>query len=325
MAMATDMVMAMDTDMVMDTTTTIEKKKEESSADYSAESNSTNPNEEEEEWTMIIEPRSNLFDLQLKEVWRYRDLLQMFVRRDFVAIYKQTILGPIWFFIQPIFTTIIFTFVFGKVAGISTEGIPPMLFYLAGIIGWNYFSSCLLATSNTFANNAGIFGKVYFPRLITPLSTVVSNLLKFGVQFLLFLGLLGYYSYMGATIEPNRYILLVPFLISLMACMGLGLGMLISSMTTKYRDLNFLLSFGVQLAMYASPVIYPLSTLPEKYKYIILANPVSSIIETFRFAFLGQGTFSWGYLGYSTAFTLVVFFLGLLVFNRVQRSFMDTV
>lgn len=304
---------------------TTEKKKEDLSEGYSVKHNSSEPNEEGEEWTMVIEPKSHLFDLQLKEVWQYRDLLQMFVRRDFVAIYKQTILGPIWFFIQPIFTTIIFTFVFGTVAGISTEGVPPSLFYLAGIIGWNYFSSCLLATSNTFAGNAGIFGKVYFPRLITPVSAVVSNLLKFGVQFLLFLGLLGYFGLMGASIQPNAYVLVVPFLIILMAGMGLGLGMLISSMTTKYRDLKFLLTFGVQLAMYASPVIYPLSSLPEKYKFIILANPVSSIIETFRFAFLGQGTFSWVYLGYSTAFTVVVFFLGLLVFNRVQRSFMDTI
>ena len=281
--------------------------------------------EEEEDWTLVIEPQAVLLDLQLKEVWRYRDLLQMFVKRDFVASFKQTILGPIWFFVQPIFTTIIFTFVFSNIAGISTDGIPPSLFYLAGIIGWNYFSSCLLATSTTFTTNANIFGKVYFPRLITPLSIVVSNLLKFGVQFALFLFLLGYFYLQGAAIAPNAYILLVPFLVILMALMGLGSGMIISSMTTKYRDLQFLLTFGVQLAMYASPVIYPLSTLPEKYKLIILANPISSIIETFRYAFLGEGTFSWLHLGYSTAFTAIIFFLGLIVFNRVQRSFMDTV
>lgn len=281
--------------------------------------------DEDEEWTLDIQPQTSLLDLQLGEVWRYRDLLQMFVRRDFVATFKQTLLGPVWFFIQPIFTTIIFTFVFSNIAGISTDGIPPVLFYLAGIIGWNYFSSCLVATSNTFTANANIFGKVYFPRLIIPLSVVVSNLMKFGVQFVLFLLLLGYYYLQDTPVQPNVYVLLVPVLVLIMAIMGLGSGMIVSSMTTKYRDLQFLLAFAVQLAMYASPVIYPLSTLPEKYKYIILANPVSSIIETFRYAFLGQGTFSWVYLGYSTAFTAVVFLVGLIVFNRVQRSFMDTV
>ncbi|AHM59917.1 ABC transporter [Flammeovirgaceae bacterium 311] len=279
----------------------------------------------DEGWTLDIQPSTSLFDLQLKEVWQYRDLLQMFVKRDFVATFKQTILGPIWFFIQPVFTTIIFTFVFSNVAGITTEGIPPALFYLAGIIGWNYFSTCLTDTSTTFTKNANIFGKVYFPRFITPLSVVISNLLKFGVQFLLFLLLLGYYYVQGADIRPNLYILLVPYLVALMALMGLGGGMIISSMTTKYRDLQFLVAFGVQLAMYASPVIYPISSLPEKYKLIILANPVSGIIETFRFAFISQGTFSWGYIGYSTAFTVVIFFLGLIIFNKVQRTFMDTV
>ena len=311
----------------MDWETTMVKHKEEGKE----LSSSTAPQarreniQEEEDWTLDIQPQTSLFDLQLKEVWRYRDLLQMFVRRDFVATFKQTILGPIWFFIQPVFTTIIFTFVFSNIAGISTDGIPPALFYLAGIIGWNYFSACLLDTSTTFTRNANIFGKVYFPRLITPLSIVVSSLLKFGVQFLLFLLLLGYYYLQGAAIQPNAYMLLVPFLVVLMAIMGLGSGMIISSMTTKYRDLQFLVAFGVQLAMYASPVIFPLSALPEKYKYIILANPVSSIIETFRFAFLGEGTFSWAYLGYSTAFAAVVFFAGLIIFNKVQRSFMDTV
>ncbi|MFD2244924.1 ABC transporter permease [Pontibacter ruber] len=280
---------------------------------------------QEEDWTLVIKPSSGLFDLQLKEVWRYRDLLQMFVRRDFVAVYKQTILGPIWFFLQPLFTTITFTIVFGNIAGISTDGVPPLLFYMAGIVGWNYFAECLNATSTTFIQNANIFGKVYFPRLIMPLSIVVSNLLKFGVQFILFLVLLGYYILSGAYIQPNLTILLVPFLIILMALLGLGFGMLISAMTTKYRDLKFLITFGVQLAMYASPVIYPLSTLPEKYKVYILANPMSSVIETFRYAFLGEGTFSWMYLGYSTLFAMLVFTLGVLIFNKVEKSFMDTV
>ncbi|MCJ8166327.1 ABC transporter permease [Pontibacter sp. E15-1] len=281
--------------------------------------------EQDEDWTMVIKPSSGLFDLQLKEVWRYRDLLQMFVRRDFVAVYKQTILGPIWFFLQPLFTTITFTIVFGKIAGMSTNGVPPLLFYMAGIVGWNYFAECLNTTSTTFIQNANIFGKVYFPRLIMPLSIIVSNLLKFGVQLILFLVLLGYYIIRGADVQPNIYLLLVPFLVLLMAGLGLGFGMLISAMTTKYRDLKFLVGFGVQLAMYASPVIYPLSTLPEKYKIYIAANPMSGIIEAFRFAFLGSGTLNWNYLIYSTLFTLVIFILGVITFNKVEKSFMDTV
>lgn len=281
--------------------------------------------EKEEDWTLVIKPSSGLFDLQLKEVWRYRDLLQMFVRRDFVAVYKQTILGPIWFFLQPLFTTITFTIVFGNIAGISTDGIPGPLFYMAGIVGWNYFAECLTTTSNTFIQNANIFGKVYFPRLIMPLSIVVSNLLKFGVQFILFLVLLAYFMLTGAQIQPNWAAVLVPFLIILMAALGLGFGMLISAMTIKYRDLKFLITFGVQLAMYASPVIYPFSTLPEKYKLFILANPMTSIIETFRYAFLGEGTFSWMYLAYSTLFATTIMSLGIVVFNKVEKSFMDTV
>lgn len=281
--------------------------------------------EKEEDWTLVIKPSSGLFDLQLKEVWRYRDLLQMFVRRDFVAVYKQTILGPIWFFLQPLFTTITFTIVFGNIAGISTDGVPPLLFYMAGIVGWNYFAECLNTTSNTFTQNANIFGKVYFPRLIMPLSIVVSNLLKFGVQFILFLVLLSYFLFTGAHVQPNWAVILVPFLVLLMAALGLGFGMLISAMTTKYRDLKFLVTFGVQLAMYASPVIYPISTLPDKFKIYILANPMSGIIETFRFAFLGQGTFEWSYLGYSTLFAAIILGLGIVVFNKVEKSFMDTV
>jgi len=279
----------------------------------------------EEDWTLVIKPTSSLFDLQLKEVWRYRDLLEMFVRRDFVAVYKQTILGPIWFFLQPLFTSVTFTIVFGNIAGISTDGVPPLLFYMAGIVGWNYFAECLNATSSTFTQNATIFGKVYFPRLIMPLSIVVSNLLKFGVQFLLFLLLLFFYIATGADLEPNWAIALVPFLVLLMAALGLGFGMLISSMTTKYRDLKFLITFGVQLAMYASPVIYPLSTLSEKYRILILANPMSSIIENFRYGFLGEGLFAWAYLGYSALFAAFILSLGTIVFNKVEKSFMDTV
>jgi lipopolysaccharide transport system permease protein len=281
--------------------------------------------EEDEDWTLVIEPKSSLFDLQLKEVWRYRDLLQMFVTRDFISVYKQTILGPVWFFLQPLFTTITFTLVFGKIAGISTDGVPPLLFYMAGITCWNYFSACLSSTSGTFRSNAGIFGKVYFPRIIAPLSLVVSNMLKFGVQLGLFLCLLIYYLATGATVNPNPYLLLLPFLIFLMALLALGLGMIISAMTTKYRDLQFLVGFGVQLAMYASTVIYPISEIPEKYKFIILTNPMSSIIETFRYAFLGSGIMPWSYLAYSTVFSLVVFVVGVLVFNKVEKSFLDTV
>jgi lipopolysaccharide transport system permease protein len=281
--------------------------------------------EEDEDWTLVIKPESSLFDLQLKEVWRYRDLLQMFVTRDFIAVYKQTILGPIWFFLQPLFTTITFTVVFGRIAGISTGGVPPLLFYMAGITCWNYFSSCLTATSNTFVGNAGIFGKVYFPRLITPLSLVVSNMLKLGVQLALFLLLLAYYLIKGDNVQPNLYILLVPFLIILMAMLALGFGMLISAMTTKYRDLKFLISFGIQLAMYGSAVIYPVAEIPEKYKLIIMANPITSIIETFRFAFLGSGSFEWSYIAYPSIFAIVVFIIGLVVFNKVEKTFLDTV
>lgn len=281
--------------------------------------------EPQDDWTMVIKPQSSLFDLDLKQVWRYRDLLLLFVRRDFVTFYKQTVLGPVWFFLQPVLTTIIFTFVFGRVAKLSTDGVPHVVFYLSGIVLWNYFAECLTKTSNIFIQNANIFGKVYFPRIVMPLSVVVSNMMKFGVQFLLFLGVWIYFMVEGAAIEPNLFALLFPFLLLLMAGIGLGMGMIISSMTTKYRDLTFLITFGVQLAMYASPVIYPLSSLEGKLRYVILANPMSAIIETFRYGFLGEGSFEWTYLGYSIGFCLVVLFLGALIFNKVQRSFMDTV
>ena len=281
--------------------------------------------EKQEKWDNIIKPSTGLLEINLKEIWQYRDLLLLLVRRDFVAVYKQTILGPLWFFIQPIFTTIIFTVVFGNIANISTDGLPQMLFYMSGITMWNYFAECLNNTSGTFTKNAAIFGKVYFPRVIVPMSIVVSNLIKFGIQFLLLMGFWVYFYANGAAIQIQNEIILFPFLVLLMAGMGLGLGMIFSSMTTKYRDLTFLLTFGVQLLMYASPVIYPLSTLPEKYKLFILANPMTSIIEAFRYAFLGTGGFEWSYLAYSTGFTIAVLILGLLIFNQVQKSFMDTV
>lgn len=280
---------------------------------------------ESENWDLIIQPKSKWYNLQLREILRYKDLLFLFVRRDFVALYKQTILGPLWFFIQPIITTLTFTIIFGNLAHISTDGLPQILFYLCGITLWNYFSDTLTKTADTFSANANLFGKVYFPRMIVPLSVVVSNLIKFGVQFLLFIAIWTFYLIKGNTINPTWALLLVPFLIVLMGFLGLSLGIIISSMTTKYRDLKFLVVFGVQLMMYGSPIVYPLSIVPEKYKWLILANPVTSIIETFKYAFLGVGEFNWMNLGYSFGFTLILFLLGLIIFHRVEKSFMDTV
>ena len=276
----------------------------------------------------IITPKKHLFDVNLKEIWNYKDLLILFVRRDFVAVYKQTVLGPIWFFIQPIFTTLIFTVVFGQLAAIPTDGLPQVLFYMCGITCWNYFAECLTKTSNTFVANANIFGKVYFPRLVLPISIVISNLLKFAIQFLLFIGFLLFYYLDGAKINPNKFMLLLPFLLILMAGLGLGFGILISSLTTKYRDFQFLLTFGVQLFMYATPIVYPLSLAKEKlgsYSWIAEANPMTSIVETMKFAFLGQGEFSWYYLGYSFIFMVTTLTVGTLVFNKVEQTFMDTV
>lgn len=281
---------------------------------------------EEEQWT--IEAKSSLFDLKLHEVWAYRDLLVLLVRRDFVSFYKQTILGPLWFFIQPLFTTIIFTFIFGNLAGISTDSLPKPLFYMAGITAWNYFADCLTKTSSVFKDNAAIFGKVYFPRLIMPLSIVVSNLVRFGVQMVLFLILMAYYYFSGANFNISWAICLFPVIVILMALLGLGAGMIISAMTTKYRDLAFLISFGVQLLMYATTVIYPLSEAIKKYPayaWIIEYNPMTPIIETFRYGFLGQGSFSWFSLGYATIVTVVLLLIGTVVFNKVERNFVDTV
>lgn len=272
-----------------------------------------------------ISPRDKLLKLRIREIWQYRDLLMLFVRRDFVAKFKQTILGPLWFVIQPLFQTIIFTLVFGNIAGISTDGAPKGIFYLAGLTAWNYFANCLRTTSNVFTVNASLFGKVYFPRAVTPISIVISNLIQFAIGFGLFLLIYVYYIAQGAEIRPNITLLLFPLLVLIMGFMGLGLGMIISAMTTKYRDLQYLVVFGVQLLMYATPVIYPISEIPEKYQWIILANPMSGIIETFKHSFLGTGSFSWGLFAYSTIFTIVIFMLGLLVFNRTEKNFMDTV
>ena len=279
----------------------------------------------EKHWDLEITSYNSLLNLHLKDVWNYRDLLVLFVKRDFVSFYKQTIFGPLWFFIQPIFTTVIFTVIFSRLAGISTEGAPPALFYLTGTVAWNYFSDCLTKTSTVFRDNSGIFGKVYFPRLIMPLSIVISNLVKFSVQFLLFLVMLAWFAFKGGEIHPNLYMLLFPIIIILMAMLGLGIGLIVTALTIKYRDLAFLLAFSVQLLMYATPVIYPLSAVPEKYRYIILMNPMTALIETFRYGFLGTGNFHPGNFAYSVIATVSLFFIGLIIFNKVEKNFVDTV
>ncbi len=279
----------------------------------------------DDNWNMIIKPKRSLLDVDLQDIWRYRDLIRLFVRRDFVARYKQTILGPLWFLIQPLLTTLIYTIVFGNIAKIPTDGLPQILFYMSGIVGWTYFSTCLNSTSNTFIANAGIFGKVYFPRLTLPISVVISSLIQFFIQFLLLAAFMIYYKLVGADFQMNLYVLLLPVLIMLMAGLGLGFGIIISSLTTKYRDLTNLVGFGVQLWMYATPIIYPLSELPEKYRIFVLANPLTPIIETFRYALLGAGTVDWYHLLYSFAFTVFVLSIGIVLFNKVEQTFMDTV
>jgi len=287
--------------------------------------NLMNDSTKDNEWSLVIQPKKGLLDINLKEIWQYRDLVMLFVRRDFVSKYKQTILGPLWFLIQPILTTLMFTLVFGNLAGIPTDGLPPMLFYMAGTVAWMYFSTCLNTTSNTFISNASIFGKVYFPRLTVPISIVISNLIQFAIQFGLLLAFMLFYYLKGTVFHVNWYVLLIPYLIIIMALMGLGFGIIISSLTTKYRDLTNLVAFGMQLWMYATPIIYPLSKIPEKYKIYIMLNPVTPIVETFRFALLGSGSVSQGQLIYCSVFTLVVLTLGIVMFNRVERSFMDVV
>lgn len=277
------------------------------------------------EFTTEIKPKNKLFEVDFKEIWHYRDLFSMFVKRDIITQYKQTILGPAWFFIQPALTTIMYMVVFGGIAGISTDTLPQPMFYLAGIVCWQYFSDCLNKTSTTFTTNQAIFGKVYFPRLIVPLSTVASNLVRMGIQFLLFIAVYVYYIFMGVAVAPNIYILLLPLLIIMLAGLSLGFGIIISSMTTKYRDLTILFTFIVQLWMYATPVIYPLSTMSPNKQWIMALNPVTAIIEAFKYGTMGVGTFSWGMLGYSFGFMVILMAVGIVVFNKVQRSFMDTV
>jgi len=281
---------------------------------------------EEEHWDMVIEPKGSLFDLQLKEVWHYRDLMWLFVRRDFVAQYKQTVLGPVWHFIQPILTTLMFLLIFGQIANIPTDGIAPVAFYMSGITMWNYFSVSLTSTSSTFVSNAGIFGKVYFPRLVLPISVVISNLVRFGIQFLLLATAIIYYHFHGYPIYFSFNLLIIPLLLVWLAALGLGLGIIISSVTTRYRDFNVLLGFAIQLMMYATPVAYPLSFLKSKsFKWIINLNPVTPIMEAFRLALFGRGTVEIQSVGYSLVFTIIALFIGIVMFNRVEKSFMDTV
>lgn len=280
-----------------------------------------------QEWTTVIKPKDKLLSVDFKEIWRYRDLMSLFVKRNIITQYKQTILGPLWYLIQPLMTTIMYMVVFGGIAKISTDGLPQPLFYLAGICFWQYFSDCLTKTSNTFVNNAGIFGKVYFPRLITPLSDVLSNLVRFGIQFGLFMCVYAYYMiFTDAPIHTNWYALLLPLLVLMLAGLALGFGILFSSMTTKYRDLQLLLSFFVSLWMYATPVIYPLSTITNpKLQLVMQLNPLTGIIEFFKYGMLGVGCHDWWMLGYSFLFMVVLLGVGIIVFNKVQRSFMDTV
>jgi lipopolysaccharide transport system permease protein len=287
---------------------------------------------ENENWTTIIKPRNKLFEVNLKEIWDYRDLLTLFVKRTITVQYKQTVLGPLWWIIQPVMTVIMYMVVFGGIAGIPTDGIPQPLFYLGGVSMWQYFSDCLTKTSNTFVTNSGIFGKVYFPRLIMPLSGIVSNLVRFGIQLGLFVLVYIYYFIIGQAPTPNWYLLLFPLLVVMMAGLALGFGVIISSMTTKYRDLQILFSFFVSLWMYATPIVYPLSQVAGKeikgfdLSFLMCLNPITPVIETFKHGVLGAGQFvGWGWLSYSFVFMLVVLSLGVLVFNKVQKSFMDTV
>lgn len=287
---------------------------------------------ENENWTTVIKPRNGLFEVNLKEIWDYRDLLTLFVKRTITVQYKQTILGPLWWLIQPALTVIMYMVVFGGIAGIPTDGIPQPLFYLGGVAMWQYFADCLGKTSNTFVSNAGIFGKVYFPRMIMPLSSVISNLVRFGIQLGLFVIVYLYYVIIGEAPTPNWYLLLFPLLVVMQAGLALGFGIIVSSMTTKYRDLQILFSFFVSLWMYATPIVYPLSQVAGKQKLgidlatVMCLNPVTPVIETFKHGALGAGQFiGWGWLAYSFGFMLVVLALGILIFNKVQKSFMDTV
>ena len=276
-------------------------------------------------WTEEIKSQNTLFSINFKEVWHYRDLLFMLVKRDYVTFYKQTILGPIWFFIQPLMTTVVYLVLFGQIAKLSTDGAPQIAFYLAGITIWNYFSEALTKTSTVFKDNASLFGKVYFPRLIMPLAIVCSGLMKFAIQFGLFIAVVIYFTFINPKIHPNLWVLITPFLVLLMATFALGLGMIFSSLTTKYKDLVFLLSFGIQLFMYATPVVYPTSAIPTKFAWLLHINPLTGIFECFRYAYLGTGSFQPIDLLLSTILIGILFFIGIVIYNKVEKSFMDTV
>ena len=279
----------------------------------------------EQSWDLIITPRKKWYDLQLADIWRYRDLIALFVRRDFVSRFKQTILGPLWHLLQPFMTSIVFTVIFGQIARLPTDGLPQILFYMSGTVLWNYFANCLTGTSQTFISNARLFGKVYFPRLVMPISLVISNLISFLIQFTFFLAFFLFFYLRGSDIALTTWAFTLPLLILLMAGLGLGFGIIISSLTTKYRDLSYLVSFGVSLWMYGTPVIYPVSSIPERWRWVADINPVTPLVETFRAGFLGVGDASWARLGYSAAFMLLALFIGVVIFNRVEKTFIDTV
>ena len=278
-----------------------------------------------ENWSIEIKPKKKWLDVDLKGIWRYRDLYYMYVKRDIITVYKQTILGPLWFLIQPILTTIMYMFVFGGLAGISTDGVPQPLFYMSGILLWNYFNAAFMVSSNVFTANASVFGKVYFPRLVVPLSGITSNLIKFGIQLLLFIIIYLYYYIQGVNLSINWSILLFPLLILMIALHAMSWGLIISALTTKYRDLTQLVAFGIQLFMYLTPVIYPLSAAPEKYRIFISLNPLTPIFETFKYSCMGSGSLDWIGLGYSFIVLMITLFLSIIIVNRVERNFMDTV
>jgi lipopolysaccharide transport system permease protein len=278
-----------------------------------------------EYWNIIVKPHNNVFKIRLDLIWQYRDLFWLLVRRDFVSFYKQTVLGPLWFFLQPVFTILIYSYIFGSLAGIATDGIPRPLFYLAGITCWHYFAECLNKTSGVFVENAHVFGKVYFPRIIMPLSVVCSNLIKFGIYLILMFMMMGWYVYRGELLSMNVYALLLPVLLLLMAMLGLGIGMIVSALTTKYRDLSFMVGFGVQLLMWVSTVVYPLSAAPLQFRHLVALNPMTPLIETFRYGFLGAGTFSWSSLGLSALTISIIALIGITFFNKAERTFIDTV
>ena len=288
----------------------------------------TTDNNTDNTWTTVIKPKERLFQVDFKELWRYRDLTGLFVRRNITTQYKQTILGPLWYIIQPVVTVLMYMVVFGGIAKISTDGLPQPLFYLSGVCLWQYFSDCLGKTSSTFVTNAGIFGKVYFPRLVVPISTVLSNLLRFAIQLALFLAVYAVYQIwiIPGQIQTNWYALLLPLLVLMLAGLALGFGILFSSLTTKYRDLQLMLDYFVRLWMYATPVVWPLSTISNAKLHLVMSlNPLTPIIEAFKYGFLGAGEFSWGGLAYSFGFMVVLLAVGIVLFNRVQRTFMDTV